>query len=174
MKNNKLGISLPIVIIIIVIIIGAVVIFSTSSKKSKTDQPFADENGEDGNGTVLAGDLSPVIDFNKSDFEEALKSDKLVVLYFYATWCPLCVIEIENSFYPAFEELNNDNVIAFRINYNDINTDSNEKELARKFGIAYQHTKVILKNGERILKSAETWDKDRYLTEINNALGEQN
>ena len=53
-----------------------------------------------------------------------------------------------------------------------VRTDADEKNLAREFGVAYQHTKVLLKNGKRILKSPETWDKARYLKEINTALGD--
>jgi len=57
-------------------------------------------------------------------------------------------------------------VVGFRVNYNDGETDSFEEGLAREFGIAYQHTKVIIQDGERVLKSPETWNKDRYLSEL--------
>lgn len=58
-------------------------------------------------------------------------------------------------------------VIGFRVNYNDNQTDNDECNLAREFGVAYQHTKIFVKNGTRILKSPEGWNKDRYLIEIN-------
>jgi len=38
--------------------------------------------------------------------------------------------------------------------------------------VGYQHTKVFLKNGKRILKAPDSWDKDRYMFEINKALGQ--
>lgn len=57
--------------------------------------------------------------------------------------------------------------LTFRVNYKDSDTDDDEVALAKKFGITYQHTKVIIKNGERILKSLEGWDEEKYLTEIN-------
>ncbi len=120
-------------------------------------------------GEVLAGTVSPVINFNSDDYQKALSGKKLIVLYFYANWCPICREEVPKM-YAAFTELNIPAVVAFRVNFNDSDTDNNEEDLAREFGIAYQHTKVILKNGERILKSPETWDKNRYLFEINNAL----
>jgi hypothetical protein len=44
-------------------------------------------------GAVLAGKASPLLDFNKADYDTAVKSGKLVTLYFYANWCPLCKAE---------------------------------------------------------------------------------
>jgi|SRR3989338_5109738 len=120
-------------------------------------------------GTILAGNVAKVIDFNKVDYDAALKSDKLIVLYFYATWCPICKEEIKN-FYEAFNQLTNVQVVGFRVNYNDDDTDDAEKALAREFGVAYQHTKVFVKNGERVLKSPESWDTQRYISEINSQL----
>lgn len=117
-------------------------------------------------GTALAGSQSPLLDFNKADYDKALTSGKLVVLYFYASWCPICKAEVANALYPAFNELENSNIIGFRVNYNDSDTDKNEEALARQFGVGYQHTKVFLKNGERVLKAPDSWSKARYLSEI--------
>jgi len=118
-------------------------------------------------GEVLAGSASPLLDFNESDYQKAIASDKLVALYFYANWCPSCKIEFPKM-QSAFDELSGDNVVGFRVNYNDNQTDKAEKALAKEFGVAYQHTKVFVKNGERVLKSPETWDKSRYTSEIGN------
>lgn len=117
-------------------------------------------------GTILAGNSAPLIDFNKADYDKALASGKIVFLYFYANWCPICRAEFPGM-QEAFNELSTDKVIGFRVNYNDDETDEDEKNLARQFGVAYQHTKVGLKNGERVLKSPEGWDKQKYLSEIN-------
>lgn len=70
----------------------------------------------------------------------------------------------------AFNQLATDRVIGFRVNYNDNETDAAENSLASEFGVAYQHTKVAIKNGQRVLKSPESWDQARYLTEINKLL----
>jgi len=117
-------------------------------------------------GTVLAGSTSPLLDFNAEDYEKAKNSDKLIVIYFYANWCPICKKEVTSGLYPAFNELKEDNVVGFRVNYKDSDTNKNEENLAREFGVAYQHTKVFLKNGERVLKAPNSWDKSDYLKNI--------
>jgi len=123
-------------------------------------------------GTVLAGKSAPLLDYNKADYDAAIASDKLVVLYFYANWCPLCKEELASATYPAFNELMTDKVVGMRINYKDSDTDKDEENLARQYGIAYQHTKVLVKNGKQILKGPDSWDKARYITEINKAIAQ--
>lgn len=163
------------VIIVIILIVGAGIFLLTRSSSapqvpvpqsatSTDSSPSTQQTSE-----VLAGKSSPLLDFQKQDYEKALKSDKLVVLYFYANWCPICKEEVP-KLYEAFNELTSDKVIGFRVNYNDSDTDSDEVALAKEFGVAYQHTKVFLKNGQRVLKSPETWEKQRYLDEIQKAL----
>lgn len=120
-------------------------------------------------GAMLAGESAPLLDFVKADYDAALETDKLIVLYFYANWCPICQTEF-SVVQKAFDELTTDEVIGFRVNYNDDQTDSDEKDIAKQFGVAYQHTKVFVKNGQRILKSPEGWDEKRYDLEISKAL----
>ncbi len=137
----------------------------------KTDEAgnvVLDKNGDMSfSGEVLAGSSAPLLVFNQSDYEKALASDKLIVLYFYANWCPICRAEFP-LMESAFNDLNTDKVVGFRVNYNDNETSENEENLARQFGVAYQHTKVFVQNGERVLKAPDSWDKTRYLDEINN------
>lgn len=116
-------------------------------------------------GAALAGSASPLLDFTKADYEKAIASGKPIALYFYANWCPVCRAEFPKM-QGAFDELSGDDIIGFRVNYNDSDTDADEVALARKFGVAYQHTKVFLKNGEQILKSPESWDEARYAEEL--------
>lgn len=163
------------IVIIVVLIVGAGIFFITRSSSTPqipspqsgtpTDSsPSAQQAGE-----VLAGKNSLLYDFSKAKYDQAIESDKLVVLYFYANWCPICKEEVP-KLYDAFNELTTDRVIGFRVNYNDSETDKDEEALAKEYGVAYQHTKVFVKNGQRILKSPEGWDKKRYLDEIQKAI----
>ncbi len=119
-------------------------------------------------GEILAGNGSAILlDFEQSDYEKALAGDTPVFLYFYAKWCPSCRAEVPKM-QAAFNDETATAVIGFRVNYKDKDTDDFEKGLASEFGIGYQHTKVALINGERVLKSPEQWDTSRYLSELNN------
>lgn len=117
-------------------------------------------------GEVLAGSVTPLINFNQSDYDKALAANKTVILYFYASWCPTCRVEFPKM-QSAFDKASNNNVVGFRVNYNDSDTDANEEALAREFGIVYQHTKVVINNGERVLKDLQSWEETRYTSEIN-------
>ena len=119
-------------------------------------------------GEVLAGTTTPFVNFNQADYETALREDRVILLYFYANWCPICRVELTRT-HAAFDELELSNVVGFQVSYNDNETDDYEENLARQFGIAYQHTKVILKGGQQVLKNGSTWSKDRYVEEITNA-----
>lgn len=121
------------------------------------------------NGTRIAGNASPLLEFSVHDYTEAVSSDRLVVVYFYADWCPVCKSEFPEM-KNAFDQLTTDRVVGFRVHYNDGSTDEYARELASQLGIPYQHTKVIMRKGQLLLKSPESWTKDRYLLEIGSRL----
>ncbi len=196
--NKNTGVVIGVVALVVIIIGGmyvsqnqkndAMMAKEQMEQKAMEDQKMADEKAmmekdammkkEDGammakyTGTVLAGKSAPFLDYNKADYDAAIASDKLVVLYFYANWCPICKEETKNALYPAFNELTTDKVVGIRVNYKDSDTTKDEEDLARKYGITYQHTKVLVKNGKQLLKGPDGWDKARYLTEINKALAQ--
>ena len=117
-------------------------------------------------GKVLAGtELTKYMDYNKQDYDKALMEKKKILLYFYADWCPLCKKEQPETF-AAFNELNDPDLTGFRVNYRDSDTDADEESLAKEFGVGYQHTKVILKDGQWIGKCPDSCDKKRYLDEL--------
>lgn len=195
MTNNNsqkgFAVSVMITLVAVVLVFGGVVYYAGRSEtqenkmmqekammeKETMEQKEKDAMMEKGetmmkySGAMLAGKSAPLLDFVKADYDAAIKTDTLVVLYFYANWCSICKAEFPIT-QEAFNELRTDKVIGFRVNYNDDQTDNDEKNLAREFGVAYQHTKVFVKNGKRILKSPEGWDDKRYDMEISKALGQ--
>jgi len=116
-------------------------------------------------GKKLAGDSSPLLDFTSEDYEAAKLSDKLVVLYFYANWCPICREEFPKM-EDAFDELTGDRVIGFRVNYNDNQTSAAERALASELGVTAENTKILIRTGETLSQSSDPWDKEHYLAEI--------
>ena len=125
------------------------------------------ENTQDNKPIVLAGTITKYYDFDKAHYEQSLKEGKIIFLNFYASWCPICKAE-QPDLFAAFNELSNQDVVGYRIHFNDNEVTDDDKEMAKKFGITYQHTKVIInKNGEVALKSLEAYSKEKVINEIN-------
>ena len=116
-------------------------------------------------GTVITDVGAPLLEFNTTDYDSAIAAGKLVVLYFYADWCPICKEEFP-AMERAFDSLTGDSVVGFRIHYKDSVTTNADESLARQFSVTSQHTKVFVKGGERVLKSPESWTQERYVAEI--------
>jgi len=141
-----------------------------AEERSKTEGDGEVVTAEGYQGQVVAGESSPLLVYNKADYEKALSEGKLILLYFYANWCPICRAETRDSLYPAFNELDSDQVVGFQVNFKDSETDRDEQELAAKLAIPYQHHKVIIKDGKTVVSSPQEWNKQRYLSEINSRL----
>ncbi|MBI2142785.1 redoxin domain-containing protein, partial [Candidatus Woesearchaeota archaeon] len=113
-------------------------------------------------------------EFDKESYEAALSEGKYVFLDFYANWCPICKAE-EPEIKAAFNELGVENVTGFRVNYNDDQTDSNEKALAKKFGITYQHTKIVVAPDEKVVsRTLRQQSKQEVLDQIKQATAQKN
>lgn len=168
--------------IVVVVLIGGVLLFTNQKPQTENlianpQQAQKEASKDEGkmvagySGKVLAGSKSPYIAFTKADYDKAKSAGKVVFLDFYANWCPICREEAP-ILKEGFDALQNDKIVGFRVNYNDTETDADEKKLASEFSIPYQHTKVILKNGKEIFRTQESWDKETFNTEINKAVAQ--
>ncbi len=93
--------------------------------------------------------VSRYVEYSKSALDSASSNRR--VLFFYASWCPTCK-PADASFTQNVSGIPDD-VTIIRVNYNDPETDQEEKDLAKKYIITYQHTFVqIDSTGKEIAK----------------------
>lgn len=116
----------------------------TDAMMKKDDAALSDDKMMD---DKLSG-LS-YVDYSKSALNKA--SGNRRVLFFFASWCPTCK-PADASFKENMSKIPED-VTLIRVNYNDPETDQEEKDLAKKYGITYQHTFVqIDSTGKEVTK----------------------
>lgn len=176
--NSKLILTLGLVLVILVL--GAsYFFFAKNSKVEVMTKPAMVESKEavmdKGKGevmtksgflgNVIAGTKTPYISFTKKDYDKAIIDGKIIFLDFYANWCPICRAEAP-EIEAGFNSLDNENIIGFRVNFKDSETDEDESKLAKEFEIPYQHTKVILRNGKVLLKDGDSWDRNKLIEEL--------
>ncbi len=109
---------------------------------------------------MMRADSSRYVEYSKAVLDQS--ADKRRVLYFYATWCPSC--KQANEDFTANPSKIPEDVVVIRTNYNDPNTDQEEKDLARKYGITYQHTFVQVDSAGKELTKWNGGDTDELVT----------
>lgn len=111
-------------------------------------------------GTKIVGNY---YQYSKADYLAAKANRRPIFLYFYANWCPTCaqqepIVKELLAEIATVDKLNK--IVAFRINFNDSDTDADEKALANEFGVRYQHTMFVLNdNGVEFEKFIGQTDK---------------
>ena len=90
----------------------------------------------------------------KVNFDDFKKSDKTVLLDFYADWCGPC-----RMVSPIVDQIATENP---QYLVGKINVD-NEPELAQAFGVVSIPTLVVMKNGEVVAQSAGARPKQQIL-----------
>lgn len=160
------------VLIGLVVVVGVFLVINRPNAPSdqtimKKEEGAMVKNGYQGQ--VIAGSASRYLAFTKADYDKALQAGKIIFLDFYANWCPICRAEAP-VIEAGFNGLTTDQIVGFRVNFNDNDTDADEKALAEQFRIPYQHTKVILKNGQEVARYLDQWTKEDFEKEINSVV----
>ena len=100
-----------------------------------------------------------VITINKNNFEEeVLKSEKTVLIDFWASWCGPC--RMMSTVIDEIAEEMGENIKVGKINIDE------EKELAIKYDVMSIPTFIVFKNGNEVGRSVGVQDKE----EIKNML----
>ncbi|MBI4175950.1 MAG: thioredoxin family protein [Candidatus Aenigmarchaeota archaeon] len=127
------------------------------------------EPEEAGGSMVIAGSTTKYLKFDKAAYEKALADKKAVYLYFYANWCPICRAERPNIL-QAFNELSEPEAVGFEVHFNDNELTPDQEAMARQFGVAYQHTTIIIgKDGKETFRSLNPISEDEIKQEITKA-----
>lgn len=113
--------------------------------------------------TLNAFESDSVIELNDSQFEDFIqKSDKPLILDFWAPWCPPC-----REMKPVFEELANE----FKEQYVFIGVNIEEgKQIAEKYGVKRLPTFKVIKNNTVIGTFTGCMDKQTFMEKVENVL----
>lgn len=174
-RHLSLTTKLLAAILFAVVLLGGVLLLTmkSSTSKSQSSMAFPHKSSESsdirssaaaGEG-IIAGTTVFYKAFTQQEYVRAQREGKIIVLNFYAHWCPICRAE-EAKLSEGFSLLTSQNVVGFRVNWNDSETDEFEKKLAQRFKIPYQHTKVILKEDKVIYQATEEWDKETTVAKL--------
>ena len=141
-----------ILIIVSILIVVGIAGFALSQKfTSNQDSSMKKEEvakHKDGNSLDNSA-TSRYVEYSKTAYDNA--TDKRRVLFFYASWCPICQ-PVDAEFKTNSGKIPED-VKLFRVHYSDPQTNEAEKGLAKQYGITYQHTFVqVDKNGSEAAK----------------------
>lgn len=155
---NKQSMIVGAVVLVVVLAVGA---FILNSNKNTTDGMMKDEAAN----TMMKDDKTQgdvMMKDEKTQGDSMMKDEKMMgenesyipysstvlastaakkrVLFFFANWCPTC-IPTDKEFQASTDKIPAD-VAVIRVNYQDTDTDQEEKDLAKKYGVTYQHTFV--------------------------------
>ncbi len=167
------AVNKTIILVITLVLVGgfSLFFFNNATQKQQTAPSIETstttqkKSNGDYSGNVIAGKKTPYLEFTKADYDKARAQKKIIVLNFYATWCPVCRSEAP-AIAAGFDSLQLENVVGFRVNYKDDQTDSDEKALANDFTVPYQHTKIILKDGKQVFNETTQWTQEQVVETV--------
>jgi len=88
---------------------------------------------------------SRYVEYSKAVLDNAASARR--VLFFYASWCPTC--KSADASFKANQSAIPEDVTVIRVNYNDPESDQEEKDLAKKYAVTYQHTYVQIDSASK-------------------------
>lgn len=97
---------------------------------------------------------------DSQSFNEALKTDKLVLVDFYAAWCGPC-----RMMAPILERVNqevNNFVDIYKVDVDEC------EDIAKNYGIMSIPTLVLIKNGQEIKRNVGLLNQENLLELLNN------
>ncbi len=133
---------------------------ASSSGTPQVSQNIPTPTAVDTDHTGTSETLHPYTEFSPDALSTA--RDTRRVLFFYANWCPTCR-EAHADFVTKMSSIP-ERVTVIRVNYNDSDTDDQEKSLARKFSVSYQHTFVEIDSEGNQLKKWNGGGVDELLS----------
>lgn len=106
--------------------------------------------------------------FTLAAYNAAKAAGRPILLYFYANWCPLCrpqePVNVDLFGDPGILPLG---IAGFRVNYNDDETDDDERALARQLGVNYQHTFItVARDGKEKWRTTGTQNREQLVSQL--------
>lgn len=163
---------MKIAILSLLVVVSLLLIACTPATQEQVANAFEDgdvqvDEQDQAAGLIAGTQSAPYQEFTQVAYDQAIADGKKVFLHWYATWCPSCRAE-QKVTQEYFNELDREDVIGFRVNYKDGDTDEDEEQLAREFGVTAQGTKVFLVNGERVHKTPQHFVVQRQIDDAFN------
>lgn len=103
-----------------------------------------------------------VQELSNNRYEELLKSDKVVVIDFYADWCVPC-----KTLSPTLDVISEEIKDAEIVKYN---TEEDELDLTNKYGIRNIPTLIFIKNGEPVDRLTGVRTKESIISKIDSLI----
>jgi thioredoxin 1 len=108
---------------------------------------------------ALAASPKALSEFNATAFEAAQAQGKLVVLDFYAPWCPVCRRQHKNL-EEALGARKNSHIVSFLVNYDD------SEELRKRHNVEGRSTLILFRGASEIARIKDSFtraDIDEFL-----------